>query len=95
MIFLWIIQTNWFSWLLQLNGFYLFTAFSGIKWRWAFLLLLMIELFELHYNIGYSTKDWFTQPDTVMDIAFGCIGIWQGTLARQKKLEKNNKETKQ
>ena len=87
-----IFQSDWFSWLLQLNCFFLLCAYSGIKWRWAVLALLLLEVFEMTHQTGYTAAAWFTQPDTVMDIAFGLLGIWQGVVVRDQKRTAKEKE---
>jgi hypothetical protein len=74
-----ILHSEPISWIIHFLIFVVLARFSGIKWQWAIMLVLGIEVWEM---LDWSLNNpmyWWSKFDTWADIVVGLIGIWIGT----------------
>ena len=70
------LYTEWISWITHFLVFFILSRWSGIKWKWAVILVLSIEVWETaDWSLAHPWQ-WWVRPDTYLDIATGCLGIW-------------------
>lgn len=85
-----ILHTDWISWILHFVIFVILYRWSGLKWQWAILLILSIEIWE---TADWALDDpvrWWVRLDTWMDIGTGLAGM--GCAALFKRLHTGRKE---
>jgi len=66
---------DWLSWIFHFLIFYILVRYSGIKYSWALILVLGIEVWEAVDWSGDNLILWFYHFDTWMDIVCGILGI--------------------
>jgi hypothetical protein len=71
-----ILHTDWISWIIHFFMFLILARWSGIKWVWALILVLSIEIWEMADWSLARPLHWWMRLDTTMDIISGCLGIW-------------------
>jgi hypothetical protein len=70
------LYTEWISWIIHFFIFFILARWSGIKWIWALILVLSIEVWETaDWSLAHPLK-WWMKVDTYMDILSGGLGIW-------------------
>jgi hypothetical protein len=73
-----LLHTEWISWIIHFVMFLVLSRWSGIKWRWAVLIVLAIEVWETADWSPDRPWRWWMRFDTHADIVCGCLGIWAG-----------------
>lgn len=71
-----ILYTEWISWIIHFCLFFILARWSGIKWIWALILVLSIEMWETADWSRSQPLRWWTKAATWMDILSGSLGIW-------------------
>jgi hypothetical protein len=85
-----LLSSDWISWIIHFVIFFIFVRWSGIKWPWALILVLAIEVWE---TADWSLKDplhWWTRLDTYLDIVSGGLGIGIAERVKRKRQKINS-----
>jgi hypothetical protein len=80
-----ILHTDWISWIIHMFMFLILSRWSGIKWIWALILVLSIEIWETADWSLARPLQWWMRLDTYMDILSGGLGIWIAERLKRRK----------
>jgi hypothetical protein len=67
--------TDWQSWLIHFAIFLMLGKWSGLKWQWALVLIVGIEVWECSDWAKLDFAYWLGKLDTWLDMFAGALAV--------------------